>query len=66
MRGKVRASHPCGSSGGRWLLRVQLERGLDPAEGRILLTVDALGVHLQQDVDAVSGPFGYLARERPR
>lgn len=33
---------------------------LDPPPGGFLLPVDALGVHLEQDVDAVPGPRGHL------
>lgn len=38
----------------------QTEGGLDSAPDGFVLAVDALGVHLEQDVDAVAGPLGHL------
>ena len=38
----------------------------DPVAGRFVLPVDALGVDLEQDVDAVPGPLRDLGRAGPR
>ena len=42
------------------LVDSEVERRLDTASRRLVLSVDALGVHLQEDMDAVPCPLGDL------
>ena len=41
------------------------ERVLDPSPSRLVLTVDALRVDLQQHMNAVTSPLGDLSRRHP-